>query len=50
MPLINCEINFILTWLANCKIPNGDWETTSAITDTTPYVTVLTLSTEDNTK
>ena len=37
MPLINCEINFILTWSVNCFIIAGanDYQvTTFAITDT----------------
>ena len=24
MPLINCEINLILTWSANCVVSEGD--------------------------
>ena len=40
MPLINCEINLILTWSANCVISNApaNQATTSAITDTKLYV------------
>ena len=36
MPLINCEINLILTWSANCVISNAtvNQGTTFAITDT----------------
>ena len=50
MPLIDCEINLILTWLANCVItsPTGTGEFT--ITDTKLYALVVTLSTEDNAK
>ena len=49
MPLINCEINLILTWSSSCvfiatSIPNQN--ATFAITD----VSVVTLSTEENTK
>ena len=40
-PLINCEINLILTWSANCVISS---------TDTKLYVPVVTLSTDDNAK
>ena len=52
MPLINCEINSILTWSTNCVISNAaaNQDTTFAITDTKLYVQVLTLSTEDNAK
>ena len=50
MPLINCEINVILTWSANCVISKVAVNpgTTFAITDTKLYVPVATLSTEDN--
>ena len=34
MPLINCEVNLILTWSSNCVITNS----------------VVTLSTQENTK
>ena len=52
MPLINCEINLILTWSANCVISNAapNQATTSTITDTKLYVPVVTLSTQDNAK
>ena len=33
MLLINCEINLILNWSANCVISNGGRTTTFAITD-----------------
>ena len=53
MPLINCEVNLILTWsstfaLIATTIPNQN--TTFAITDTKLYVPVVTLSTQENTK
>ena len=53
MPLINCEVNLILTWSSTCvliatNIPNQN--ATSAITDTKLYVPVVTLSTQENTK
>ena len=53
MPLINCEVNLILTWSSTCVlvatiIPNQN--TTFAITDTKLYVPVVTLSTQENTK
>ena len=52
MPLINCEINLILTWSSNGVLSNAsdNQNTTFGITDTKPYVPVLTLSTEDNAK
>ena len=52
MPLINCEINLILTWSANCVTSNAaaNQVTTFAITDTKLYVPVVTFSTEDNAK
>ena len=53
MPLINCEVNLILTWSSTCVIiatytPNQN--ATFAITDTKLYVPVVTLSTQENTK
>ena len=53
MPLINCEVNLILTWSSTCvliatSIPNQN--ATFAITDTKFYVRVVTLSTQENTK
>ena len=53
MPLINCEVNLILTWSSTCvliatNIPNQI--ATFAITDTKLYVSVVTLSAEENTK
>ena len=53
MSLINCEINLILTWSANCvnfctNVANQN--ATFAITDTKLYVPVVTLSSQDNSK
>ena len=53
MPLINCEVNLILTRSSSCvliatSIPNQN--ATFAITDTKLYVPVVTLSTQENTK
>ena len=53
MPLINCEVNLILTWSSSCvliatSIPNQN--ATFTITDTKLYVPVVTLSTQENTK
>ena len=53
MPLIDCEVNVILTWSENCVIVStdvADQNTTFAITDTKLYVPVVTLSTQDNAK
>ena len=53
MPLINCEVNLVLTWSSTCVIittgvPNQ--ASTFAIPDTKLYVPVVTLSTQENTK
>ena len=52
MSLINCEINLILTWFANCVISSAAANQAAifAITDTKLYVLVVTLSTQDNAK
>ena len=53
MPLINCEVNLILTWSSNCVLIATDVQnqnTTFEITDTKLYVPVVTLSTQENTK
>ena len=52
VPLINCEINLILTWSANCVVSNAaaNQATTFAITNTKLYVPIVTLSTQDNAK
>ena len=52
MPLINCEINLILTWFENCVIANAaeNQNTTVATTDTKLYLPVITFSTQDNAK
>ena len=50
MPLINCEINLILTWCKDCIITNSTDEGKFAITETKLYVPVVTLSTKDNEK
>ena len=48
MPLINCEVNLILTWSSTYVITNSAGAGTFAITDTKLYVPVVTLSTQDN--
>ena len=50
MPLINCEVNLILTWSSTCVITNSRGAGTFAITDTKLNVPVVTLSTQENTK
>ena len=53
MPLINCEINHILTWSANCVMVstnNANQNATFAITDKRHYVPVVTLSAQENAK
>ena len=53
MPLINCEVDLILTWSSTCVIVstgNANQAATFAITDTKLYVPVVTLSTQENTK
>ena len=53
MPLINCEVNLILTWSANCNIIYTNLvnqNPTFVITEIKLYVPVVTLSTQDNTE
>ena len=53
LPLINCDVNLILTWSANCVIVSTNVTNQNAIfaiTDTKLYVSVVTLSTQDNEK
>ena len=50
MPLINCEVNLILTWLSTCVTTDSTGVGRFAITDTKLYVPVVTLSTQENTK
>ena len=50
MPLINCEVNLILTWSRDCVITNSTGEAKFAITETKLDVPVVTLSTQDNAK
>ena len=45
MPLINCEVNLILTWSKDCVISSATGQTKFAITETKLYVPVVTLST-----
>ena len=50
MPLINCEVNLILTWSSTCVITNSTGAGRFAISDTRLYVPVVNLSTQENTK
>ena len=50
MPLINCEVNLILTWSSTCVITNSTGAGRFAITDTKLDAQVVTLSTQGNTK
>ena len=50
MPLINCEVNLILTWSSTCVITNSAGAGRFVVTDTKLYVPVTTLSTQDNSK
>ena len=50
MPLINYEVNLILTWSKDCVITYSTGEGKFAIAETKLYVPVVTLSTEDNEK
>ena len=50
MSLINCQIELSLKWYENCIASSGGNGATFTITDTKPYVPIITLKTEDNTK
>ena len=53
MPLINCEVNLILTWSSSCVLIATAIQNQAAtfeITDTKFYVPLVTLSTQENTK
>ena len=52
MPLINCEIEYILNWSRDCVVITNvdDQVPTFTITETNLYVPVVTLSTQDNSK
>ena len=53
MPLINCEVNLILTWSSTCVLVSTNIQNQNArfaITDTKLYVPAVTLSTQENTK
>ena len=50
MPLNSCEVNLILTWSRDCVITNSAGAGKFKITETELYVSVVTLSTQDNAK
>ena len=50
MPLINCEVNLVLTWSKDYVITNSTSEGKFKITDAKLFVPVVTLSTQDNVK
>ena len=50
MPMINCEVNLILTWSSTCVITDSRGAGRFAITNTKLYVPVVTSSTQENTK
>ena len=53
MPLINCEVELILTWSEKCVIIStnvANQNPTFTITETTLHVPIVTLSTQDNGK
>ena len=50
MPLVNCEINLVLTCSANFVTSESNRVTSFEITDKKLLVPVVTLSTQDNTK
>ena len=53
MLLINCKVNLILTWSANCVVVStnvANQGATFTITETKLYVPVVNLSTQDNAK
>ena len=48
--LISCEVSLFLRWSQNCVITNSTDEGELKMTDTSLYVPVVTLSTQDNAK
>ena len=50
MPLINSEVNLILTWSSTCVITNSKGVGKFTITHTKLYVPLITLPTQDNSK
>ena len=50
IPLINCKVEFPLTWNENCILTSLAGNSTFTITDAKLYVPVVTLSIEDDSK
>ena len=50
MPMINSEVNLILTWSSDRVITSSTRAGKFKITETKLYVPVITLSTQDNSK
>ena len=53
MALINCEVNLILNWSANCVISStnvANQGATFTISETKLYIPLVTLTTQDNAK
>ena len=50
MPLINCEVDLILTWSSTCITTNSSGAGRFEITNTKLYVPVVSLSTPDKVK
>ena len=50
IPLINCEVNLILSWSKDCVINDSRCAEKFEITETKLYVLVVTLLTQDNAK
>ena len=50
IPLINCEVNLILTWSSTCVITNPTGAGTFEITNTKRYVLVVSLSIQEKAK
>ena len=47
VPLVNCEVNLILTWSKYCVITNPAGAEKFKITETKLYILVVTLTTQD---
>ena len=50
MPLINCKVEYLLNWYANCILPSAETAATFTTTDKKFYVLVVTLKIEGNAK
>ena len=49
MPLIDCKVEILLKWIEDCMLTVAE-SATFKITDAKPYISIVTLKTEDNTK